>query len=275
MYFYSRKSCCLKYSYPFDPLLKHHIFIGLFLAVWIFIFLYFTEPLDVSEFGKEERLIYLPAYGALGALLYFICLPFQFWLYKNSKNKWTIGSELIFLIVFIILSIITLRLFYLHFIIEWHPNAYGLTYHLRAIILPAILTILPILVIGRFALGKYHEKRLDDKKIEITGEGNYEGLRLQLNEIISIQSSDNYIEVFYISGKNLKKTLIRNKLSAIDDAFPELLRTHRSHLVNPFHFQQWKTENGKHYLILSYDIEIPISKTYLSNVKASINSTTN
>ncbi|WP_299128665.1 LytTR family DNA-binding domain-containing protein [uncultured Winogradskyella sp.] len=265
----------MKRNYPFDPLLKNHILIGLLLAVWIFVFLYFTEPLDVNEFDESEKLIYLPIYGVIGALLYLLNLPFQYWLYKKYQNSWTLSSELIWLTVFILVSIIILRLYYLQFIVEWDPYAYGLVYHLKAILFPAILTILPIIIIGRFALGKYHEKRLEDKKVEIKGEGNYEGLRLLFNDIVSIQSSDNYIEVFYISGKELKKTLIRTKLSAIDDAFSELLRTHRSYVVNPFHFQQWKTENGKHFLILNYNIEVPISKTYLNAVKTTINSTTN
>lgn len=155
------------------------------------------------------------------------------------------------------------------------PNPYLLGYMLKAIFLPALATILPIVVIARFAFGKYHEKKLEDAKIEIKGEGNYEGLRLNLNDLISIQSSDNYIEVFYLSGNDLKKTLIRNKLSVIDAEFEELLRTHRSYLINPFHYQQWKTENGKHFLILNHGIEVPISKTYLDAVKVSVNYTTN
>ena len=115
---------------------------------------------------------------------------------------------------------------------------------------------------------------MEEQKIEIQGEGNYESLRLQLNELISIQSSDNYVEVFYLNGPNLKKTLIRNKLSVIDESFPELLRTHRSFIINPFHFQSWKTEKGKHFLSLTYDIEVPISKTYLELVKEALNFTT-
>ena len=154
-------------------------------------------------------------------------------------------------------------------------NPYTLGYMLIAIYLPAVATILPIVIISRFAFGKYHQKRLDDQKVEIKGEGHYEGLRLQLNDIIAIQSSDNYVEVFYLSGNELKKTLIRNKLSAIDDEFSELLRAHRSYLINPFHFQQWKTEKGKLSMQLSHNILVPVSKTYQDEINAVINSTTN
>jgi DNA-binding LytR/AlgR family response regulator len=150
-------------------------------------------------------------------------------------------------------------------------NPYGFWFMLKSIYLPAIATILPIVVIGRYAFGKYKQKKIEDQKIEIKGQGNYEGLRLLINDLISIQSSDNYIEVFYISGNTLKKTLIRNKLSNIDDAFSELIRTHRSFLINPFHFQTWKSEKGKHHIILSYNIQVPISKTYQEAVKAALN----
>ncbi len=264
----------MKKSFPFDPSVKHHLLIALSLAIWIFVFLYFTEPLDVNEFGDREKLIYLPIYGVLGACLYVLVLPFQYWLYKKYKKNWSIFSELLLIIVFILISIVVLRLFYLHVIMEWNPNAYTLSYHLKAIIFPAILTILPIVIIGRFSFGKYHEKKLEDQKIEIQGEGNYEGLRLLLNDLISIQSSDNYIEVFYLSGQVLKKTLIRNKLSVIENTFPQLIRTHRSYIINPYHFQSWNIEKGKHFLLLSQEIKVPVSKTYLEALKSELNFTT-
>jgi DNA-binding LytR/AlgR family response regulator len=154
-------------------------------------------------------------------------------------------------------------------------NPYTFWYMLKSIFIPAIATILPIIAFGRYAFGKYHEKRLEDQKIEIKGEGNYEGLRLHFNELVSIRSSDNYIEILYLSGNQLKKTLIRNKLSAIDEEFPELLRAHRSYLVNPFHFRQWKTENGKLIIGLNHDVEVPVSKTYQKNIKAAIQFATN
>ena len=227
----------MKKNFPFDSSLKHHLLIALGLAVWIFVFLYYTQPLDVNELGDHKKLTYLPSYGVLGGSLYILVLPFQYWLFKKSKSQWTLINEIVLLTAFVIISIISLRLFYLHFIVDWHPYRYDFSYHLTAIMFPAMLTILPILVIGRFAFGKYKDKKIEELKIEIQGEGNYESIRLQRNDLISIQSSDNYIEVYYQEGNRLKKTLIRNKLSVIDDSFPDLLRTHRSYIINPFHFQ--------------------------------------
>jgi len=67
----------LNKKYPFDSSIKHHFIIAFGLAIWIFLFLYFTEPLDVSELTNSEQLIYLPLYGLLGAFCYVLFLPIQ------------------------------------------------------------------------------------------------------------------------------------------------------------------------------------------------------
>ena len=261
-------------KYPFDPSIKHHSLIALGLALWIFLFLYFTEPMDVNEFTDAEKLVYLPLYGLIAAFCYLCFMPLQNLLFKKSGMNWKLKHEIIFLLSFTVLTITIARLFYLYVIVLGQPNPYTFWYHTTSVFLPAITVILPILIIGRFAFGKYKEKKLEEQKIEIQGEGAYESLRLQLNDLISIQSSDNYIEVLYTNGNTLKKTLIRNKLSVIANSFPELLRTHRSFIINPFHFQSWKTEKGKHVLALTFDLEVPISKTYVENVKSKLNFTT-
>lgn len=261
-------------TYPFDSSIKHHLFIALALAIWIFVFLYFTEPLDVNEFGDREKLIYLPVYGVIGALCYMMMLPFQYYLYKRSEKQWSIKNEVLFNLAFITFSFVLARTYYIYVVVYGESNPYSLWYYTTSIFIPAILTILPIVLIGRWALGKYKNKRVEEAKIEIQGEGNYESLRLLFKDLICIQSSDNYVEVSFLDTNTLKKQLIRNKLSVIEVTFPDLIRTHRSFLMNPYHFQSWKTENGKLGIVASNDIFIPISKTYATAVKTTINSTT-
>ena len=261
-------------KYPFDSSLKHHFIIAVGLLIWIFVFLYFTEPLDVNTLNNSEKPLFLIGYGLIGGLCYVLFLPIQYILLKFNKNNWTLKSEILFLLIFSSCTIIIARLYYLYVIMANDRNPYDLWYMLKSIFLPALLTILPIIIFGRFAFGKYKNKKTEALKIEIKGEGNYEGLRLLLNDVICIQSSDNYVEVFYQSGKEIKKSLIRNKLSVIADEFPEFLRTHRSHLINPYHFLQWKTEKSKLFVVLFHHIEVPVSKTYQNNVKVALNSTT-
>lgn len=261
-------------KYPFDPALKHHALIALGLAIWIFVFLYFTEPLDVNELGRREKLLYLPLYGVVIAIAYLLILPFQNWRYSKRNSNWSLGNEVLFFAVFAIIGFLVSRSVYLYIIVAQQPNPHTIGYYITSIYLPALATILPIIIFGRWAFGKYKNKKLEDQKIDIPGEGTYEGLRLQLNEVISIKADDNYIEVSYLVGNNFKRQLIRNKLSSIAALFPELIQTHRSYLVNPYHFQQYKSENGKQYIVLSNDICTPISRTNAAAVKEAIQLTT-
>ena len=86
------KNPALNRPYPLDPSIKHHLLIALGLAVWIFLFLYLTEPLDVNEFGEKEKLIYLPFYGLAGAVVYLLSLVVQLIMWKR-KPSWTYGKE--------------------------------------------------------------------------------------------------------------------------------------------------------------------------------------
>lgn len=254
--------------------MKHHVFVALGLAVWVFVFLYFTEPLDVSEFGAQEKLLYMPLYGIFTSLCYLATLPFQSWLYKKNSQKWSVSSELLQFLFLIVLGFIVTRSVYYYIVMEQHPNAYTLDYFATAIYLPGILTVFPIIAASRWSFGKYKDKKLEEQKIEIEGTGNYESIRLLLNDLICIQSSDNYVEITYKEEGEMKKQLIRNKLTEVELSRPELIRTHRSFLINPYHFKQWKTGNRKVNVVLTSDIEVPVSKTYQAAVETAVNSTT-
>ena len=261
-------------SYPFDPSLKHHLLIALGLAIWIFLFLYLTEPLDVNEFGDTEKLIYLPVYGLAGAIVYVLSLVVQVSFWKKKKT-WTLLNEIVFLIFFLLLGFLIARGVYNFVVMPGEPNLYTLDYYLTDIFLPAAIIILPIVWAGRWAFGKYATKRKNATKIEVRGQGSFEGLHLFEEDLISIQSSDNYVEVSYLEGDSLKKQLIRTRLSDVEKELPQLERTHRSHLINPMHYKSWQVKNGKHFLVLSRDIEIPISKNFLSHIKTLFSFTTN
>ena len=135
--------------------------------------------------------------------------------------------------------------------------------------------VLPIIAAGRYGLGRYLEKSEEEQKITIAGSGNYEGFRLAFNQLIMITSADNYVEVIYTEDSTVKKHLIRNTLSAVASDLPQLLRVHRSFLINPDHYKYVSSENGRFKITMIHDLQCSVSKTYLQEVKAALNFTTN
>ncbi len=253
----------MKNKYPFDPFLKHHFIIAFGFGIWIFIFLFFTEPLDTQIFTFTEKLTFLPLYGLAGVMGYLLVIPIQQRLYKHNQKQWFLKDELLFFAALLFVGLLIFRPIFLLIV-----NNYTLWEFIQYFYFPSLLTLLPIIILSRWAFGRYFEKQVEDSKIEIKGAGNYENLRLFFKDLVYIQSSDNYIEISYIENGILKKSLIRNKISSVKETYPELLQTHRSYLINPFHFKQWHVKNGKTAIVMTNDINIPVSKTYIEKVKS-------
>lgn len=260
----------MKNKYPFDPNLKNHLLIAFGFGLWIFIFLFFTEPLDIQVFSFKEKLTFLPLYSLAGAIVYLLILPMQRVLYQNNKKQWFLSNELLFFGALLIVSLLIFKT-----IFSLIVTNYSLWRFIQFFFIPATLTLSPIIILSRWAFGRYAEKKIEDSKIEIKGAGNYDNLRLFFKDLIYIQSSDNYVEISYLENNKVNNALIRTKISSVKSTFPKLIQTHRSYLVNPFHFKQWKNKNGKSELVLIHDIIIPISKTYLENVRMNLNFATN
>lgn len=264
----------MKTLLPFDASIKRHLSIAIVFSIWLFIFLYYAEPLGIEMFNNSQKLTYLPLYSLSIFTSYAILLPFQNYFYKKNNAIWYLINEAIFLILFILNTFITTYFIFSNLVFVYKGNISLLSTFIQQFYIPAVLTLFPIIIITRWALGRYSQKKNKHKKIEIKGSGNYDSLHIHFNDLVYVKSSDNYIEVSYLESGILKKAIIRALLTNIEKTFPDLLRTHRSYLINPFHFKQWNSGKNKLEVILKNDISVPVSKTYTKNVTASINSTT-
>lgn len=96
-------------------------------------------------------------------------------------------------------------------------------------------------------------------------------LSVRLEDLLYIQSADNYIFIFYLnSKKELTKFLLRNSLKYIEENFSDinLVRCHRFYVVNLKKVRVLRKD--KDGLVLELDTEfsteIPVSKTYSSTI---------
>lgn len=257
----------LKKNYPFDASNKHHFFIAIAFSIWVFLFLFLIKPLTVNELSIYQQWLYLPIYSIISGASYASVIYIQNRIYNAQNKQWYLGSELILLSSFSVFTCISIWLFYRYIVTITEPTSFSLFFW--DIYLPALLIILPLIGVSRYFVGKY--QRITDPKIILKGEGNYENIQLFLKDLLYIQSSNNYIEVFFIENNKVKTAVLRNKLSKIESLHPNLIRVHRSYLINPIQYQQWTVEKGKHILVLNYSVKVPVSKTYISKVKLHLN----
>ncbi|AOW21327.1 LytTR family DNA-binding domain-containing protein [Urechidicola croceus] len=261
-------------KFSLDKNRKHHLWIAIGLGVWVFIFLFLSEPFDINKFSQKEKFVYLPIYGFIQSICYLLILPYQEVILKK-QNSWLLKNELFLLLLLSIIGSIINFFFYKYIIVNNEPHTYEFIHYQKFVYLPALTIILPFVFISRYILGKFSDKSTFENKITIQGDGQYDFIHLNSDDLLFIQSSDNYIEINYLEKSGIKKKLIRGKLSDVSNKFPKLLKTHRSYLINPIHFKQLKIENKKHFLDLGYGDLIPVSRALQSEVKSQLQLTTN
>lgn len=238
---------------PLNTSFKYHVIIGLFISIWLVAFLVLIAPFDVADLPFSIRLQILPLYGFISFVSYLIVLPLQNWIF-TKLGKWNILLEALFIALFNLISFIGSYIYYKSSIINGDYSFNKFTFE---VYLPIFVILLTVIVFARWFLNN----KVSNKKIEkliLTGENKLDILKLNPSDLVCISSADNYVEVSYLKDGKLQKKLLRSTLKNISEQQTNLLKVHRSHLINPSHFKEWKNSNT---LILT-EIEVPISKSY-------------
>jgi hypothetical protein len=262
-----------KKSYPYHPILTSHLWIALGLGIWVFLFLFLVKPLTVDSLSFDEQVLYVPFYGLVAGICYLLAILPQKMFYQKQKQQWFVLNELMVAIGLTVYSTILIWLYFRYVVTLNDSVPWTFGEFLMEIFLPAFVVIIPLVFITRYFIGKYYQQ--NRKKIRIEGSGNYEHLHLFLDDLIYIQSSNNYVEVYHLINNEIKNTVIRTNLSKVEEAHPELLKIHRSYLINKVHYKAWKVEKGKHFIVLHPDEKLPVSKTNLELVKSTVDFATN
>ena len=89
--------------------------------------------------------------------------------------------------------------------------------------------------------------------------------------ILYLESTDNYITIFYMHEGELKKELVRNSMKKMETEWAEsgLLRCHRSFMVNVENIE-WIKKEGRNYQIRMKKVDtiIPVSRGYVPAVRS-------
>jgi len=244
---------------PLNTSYKHHFIVGLIVGIWLVAFLVLIAPFDIAELPFLIRLELLPVYGIITLVCYLILIPVQNWVFEQKK-KWTLFLEVALVVVFNVLTLIGSFLYYKTAYIN---GDYGFSKFTLEVYMPIFLIQLPILIFSRWYLNKKISNQKADN-IVLTGENKMDVLQMRLSDLICISSADNYVEISYLANNVLREKLLRTTLKKIHLQQPQLVKTHRSHIINPIHFKEWKDSNT----IILTQKEVAVSKNYKKSILA-------
>ena len=115
------------------------------------------------------------------------------------------------------------------------------------------------------------ETVLQKAYIQILDEKGEMRLSIRRENLVLIESADNYVCVYYINGDTTKKSMIRNTLSRVAEHLQgtRIVRCHRSYMINLDHAKI--LHRDKEGVFIEHGLEgipnVPISRTYAENVQ--------
>lgn len=115
------------------------------------------------------------------------------------------------------------------------------------------------------------ETVLQKAYIQILDEKGEMRLSIRRENLVLIESADNYVCVYYINGDKTKKSMVRNTLSRVTEHLKgtSIVRCHRSYMINLEHAKVLHRDKEGVFIELGIEgvPDVPISRTYADNVK--------
>lgn len=115
--------------------------------------------------------------------------------------------------------------------------------------------------------------------IPINDEKGEMKISVRREDLLLLESADNYVCVWYLSSGTIKKTMIRNTMKKLEDLLSSdkhVVRCHRSYMVNLDHIKVLRREKEGFFIELGHENvpEIPISSKYVETISSWLYATT-
>lgn len=247
----------------------HSLFEGLGVALFFLIF----QPFGMGVWENENKYLYLVGYGVIVfgvTLIYRVVFPALFPGYFEER-AWVVWKEILG-IIFILALISFLIGIYHELIFKNYANDYK-----RAGVIIFLVTVIgsipvTVSVLSRYAyLYRKYRKEIQvvrgvepvQTKLTLTAENEKD--LLVIDDLLFIESADNYCSVVFLQEGKVKKELIRSSLSRLEGQIKQkkITRCHRSFIVN-LEKVNFITGNAQGYRLLleGTDDYVPVSRKY-------------
>ena len=279
----------LNRPYSFNDDLKYNLRLSIGISIGMFLFYLFFQPLALKNEDFNNRLVIIVGFGFITFLILGLNLIFLPCIFPKffQTGQWNLIRDII-LNAWIWILMATANTFYSRYV-----GLIEITYHSMFKILLLSLAPVAILVVTnqnkilksylRRALeltkildAEENEKTNVSVELIIESDNISDNLKVNLKNLLLIKSANNYIEVYWKNGDQIRKKLLRNTLTKIENQlknYSTIVRCHRTTIVNTFFIKKLiKGSHGLQLRLEGLDELIPVSRQYALKVKEQITS---
>ncbi len=247
----------------------------LIVVIFVFstLFLNIFEPFNIGRWYSDSgfiKFLRLSSYGFVAALVFlFTQLPLRK-IFKQQQFK--IKSYLVWLIIEISLISLVYILLYGNPIGNFlNDLIYSIKYTLLGICLPYSFTVLIIYYKNQRAeikdLQTKATKPVKKQMLVFRDENGKIKFSVLSKDLLLLESTDNYVSVYFVLENKVQRKLLRNTLKNIENSLKEsyTIRCHRSFMVNLENIE-FVQQDGKKLIVKVklFENRIPVSQKYSS-----------
>jgi len=264
----NRSISWLNKKFPRNYLIENPVAGAIINALFCFFFILLYKPLHTtaSPYLNFEVTMALYSIGSGLALMLFVWI-LNFFRWFSDIKEWTILREIAS--VLIILTGIGTVVYLMGFLIESPAGRLNIETYLDSVIRSFLLGLFPFVFFSainyRYLSAETDQFRVkyniitppEDHKVEsairISSKLKKEELNFHPDDFIYAESDGNYVVFHILKNNALKKEIIRNSISNIEQQLadiPCIIRTHRAFIVN---LKKVKSKQGN---ILGYQLKL-------------------
>lgn len=250
---------------------------GLFIS-W---FLVTFQPNGTDDWEHPNKYAFLWGYGAVitSVLLLLRFVVPRLFPGVFREERWTVAKQILYLLVSFFLALVACYLYHSWFFeidLKWGDLLSFSVMNSTIVVFPlsAYVMISYIRLLKRYQTGaaRFNAQRGIPKDtpapsmpiVQLKDEQDKVQLELPADALFFLQSSLNYVEVYFQVDDQLKKELIRNSFQKIEAQLAEgqFVRCHRSYIVNILKVKEVSgNAQGYKLQLNNYDLVVPVSRS--------------
>lgn len=246
-------------------------FLILFCLIFSVIFLNIFVPFNINRWFSDSALIQFLRLSSFGVVVSLVLLITQFPLRALFKiNRFTTKTFSLWLLIEILLISLVYIFLYGNPLGNFvNDFIFSLKYTFLGICLPYSFVLVIIHYKNRHPeiLPKKEKtvKTLENNLIVFRDENEKIRFSALPADVLMLESTDNYVTVFYLFNGKLQRNLLRNTLKNMEETMISngFIRCHRSYMVNTQNIAFVQKEGKKMIIRLKhFDKSIPVSEKY-------------
>ncbi len=257
----------------------------MFVSIFALVFINIYSPFNASswfEVGRIEFFFYSSAFILFGMLIIVVSKLIFFLIAKRRKFTYLLfGIWHVMEVVLLAVTYLVVDLVMLNSEAELVERFTGLLFiTLLVLAIPYSLSWLWISLKDKREKLEVHTQDTSQEFRErkmITFRDETDKLRFSIKsqDILYVESTDNYVTVHTVEKGKIKKIMLRNTMKRLEKELEGTLiqRCHRSYMVNFENIKLVKLISTNLYIYMDYadEIRIPVSRTYAEHVHEFLN----